>query len=187
MLFLRGLIPEYTVPEYSERSSNSIYNYFSALFQLQGRDSFQLVSIQWRFVLRCGPVQMASMPNSVTAALRLCGMVLHALACASGQLPATDSMLRSMDLGPSVELLLVPSDVLRLTGATGTVVGVVRLALINWHYEHVTCRDYGARATTAGVAEPIDLATVTGTMELCSGAGVPNVPGLRHQQNYAVS
>jgi len=69
---------------------------------------------------------MADMPNSETAALGLFGMVLQAPAHASGQPPTTASGPSSMELEPSVELLMVLLDVLHSTGAMGTVVGVVR-------------------------------------------------------------
>jgi len=43
----------------------------------------------------------------------------------------------------------------------------------HWHYEHVTCDEYGARAKTAGVAKPTDLAMVTRPVELYPSAGIP--------------
>jgi len=43
-----------------------------------------------------------------------------------------------------------------------------------WHYKHLTRGEYGAQATMAGVTQPIGLATVTGPMELCPSARVPN-------------
>jgi len=46
-------------------------------------------------------------------------------------------------------------------------------ASANWRCEHVTHDDYGARARMAGVAEPTNLATVTGLAELYPGARIP--------------
>ena len=42
-----------------------------------------------------------------------------------------------------------------------------------WQYEDVTHNDYGARAKTAGVAEPTDLAMVNGLAELYPSAEIP--------------
>jgi len=94
--------------------------------QMQGRCFFQLASIKQRSLRGRGPVQMASAPNSKTVDLGPFGVVLQAPVRLS-QPPAMASGPSSVELEPSVELLSVPLDASRSTGATGTVVRLVRL------------------------------------------------------------